>query len=67
MLNQDLHIHTTYSATDSVIVPEQTIELVAAVRHARVVGISDHFENLVSGAFKRYAEEVQSAGLKLGV
>ena len=67
MLTQDLHIHTTYSATDSAIVPEQTIALVAAVRHARVVGISDHFENLVRGAFERYAGEVQQAGLKLGV
>ena len=67
MIAQDLHIHTIYSATDSVIVPEQTIELVAAVRHARVVGISDHFENLVSGAFERYAGEVKNAGFKLGV
>lgn len=67
MIAQDLHIHTTYSATDSAIVPQQTIELVAAVRHARVVGISDHFENLVSGVFERYAREVQSAEFKLGV
>lgn len=67
MLPQDLHIHTTYSASDSSVVPEMTIELVAAVRHARVVGISDHFENLVDGVFKNYAREVRTAGLKLGV
>ena len=67
MLNQDLHIHTTYSVSDDAVAPEQTIALVAAVKHARVVGISDHFENLVNGMFERYAGEIQAAGLKLGV
>lgn len=47
MLQQDLHIHTTYSTTDSSVVPEQTVALVAAVKHAVIVGISDHFECLV--------------------
>jgi predicted metal-dependent phosphoesterase TrpH len=37
MFNQDLHIHTTYSKSDSSVVPEQTIAFVAAVKHARVV------------------------------
>jgi hypothetical protein len=67
MLEQDLHIHTTYSTSDSSVVPEQTVARVAAVRHARVAGISDHFENLVDGAFEPYATEVRGAGLKLGV
>jgi len=67
MLNQDLHIHTTYSANDNAVVPEQTIDLVAAVNHARVAGISDHFENLVNGMFERYAGDVRGAGLMLGV
>jgi histidinol phosphatase-like PHP family hydrolase len=44
MLQQDLHIHTTYSTGDSSVVPEQTVALVAAVHHARTVAISDHFE-----------------------
>ena len=66
-LLQDLHIHTTYSASDSSVVPEMTIALVAAVRHARVLGISDHFENLADGAFEDYEREVRLAGLKLGV
>jgi hypothetical protein len=64
---QDLHIHTTYSASDSAVVPEMTIALVAAVGHARVAGISDHFENLLDGVFDTYAREVRAAGLKLGV
>ncbi len=64
---QDLHIHTTYSASDTSVVPEMTIALVAAVGHAKVVGISDHFENLVDGVFDAYAWEVRNAGLKLGV
>ena len=67
MLQQDLHIHTTYSTTDNAVVPEQTIALVAAVRHARVVGISDHFDCLVDSQFDKYKLEVQRAGLKVGV
>jgi histidinol phosphatase-like PHP family hydrolase len=67
MLQQDLHIHTTYSKSDSAVVPEQTISLVAAVKHARIVGISDHFENLVNGQFEIYEREVRQAGLKVGI
>jgi len=44
MLNQDLHIHTIYSTGDSSVVEEQTVGLIAAVSHAGVIGISDHFE-----------------------
>ena len=43
MLQQDLHIHTTYSTSDTSVVPEQTIALVASLKHARIVGLSDHF------------------------
>ena len=67
MLQQDLHIHTTYSTTDSAVVPEQTVALVAAVKHAATVGISDHFECLVNGDFNIYEKEIRQAGLKLGV
>jgi hypothetical protein len=66
-LPQDLHIHTTYSVSDSSVRPEMTVALVAAVKHARVAGISDHFEDLVDGVFERYAQEVGAAGLRLGV
>lgn len=67
MVPQDLHIHTTYSTTDNSVVPEQTIGLVAAVRHARIVGISDHFECLVDSAFETYKSELRQAGIKVGV
>jgi histidinol phosphatase-like PHP family hydrolase len=67
MLQQDLHIHTTYSASDPSVVPEQTIALVASLKHARMVGISDHFENLANGVFERYVLEVRQAGLKVGI
>lgn len=66
MLAQDLHIHTTWSYGDGAIVPEQSVELVAAVRHANVVGISDHFEFLVDGWIDAYAEAVRYAGLRVG-
>ena len=67
MLQQDLHIHTTYSTSDTSVVPEQTIALVASLNHARIVGISDHFENLRGGVFEHYAMEIRQAGLKVGV
>ena len=64
MLQQDLHIHTTYSTRDTSVVPEQTIALVASLKHARIVGISDHFENLGNGIFDNYVMEIRQAGLK---
>ena len=67
MLKQDLHIHTTYSTNDSSIVSEQTVALVAAAGHARIVGISDHFESLVDGSFEKYESEIRQNGLKVGV
>lgn len=67
MLQQDLHIHTTYSTHDSAVVTEQTVALVAAVKHAGIVGISDHFDSLVDGDFEIYEKEIRQAGLKVGV
>lgn len=67
MLQQDLHIHTTYSTNDSAVVPEQTVTLVAAVKHAAIVGISDHFDSLADGHFEEYEREIRRAGLKVGV
>ena len=66
MLNQDLHIHTTFSSTDSSVVPEQTVELVAFARHARVVGISDHFEMFMPHRWEEYRTEVRKYGFYLG-
>jgi len=67
MLQQDLHVHTTYSSNDSAIVAEQTVALVTAVKHAGIVGISDHFDSLVDGDFENYEREIRRAGLKVGV
>ena len=67
MVQQDLHIHTIYSTSDNAVVPEQTVAQHAAVKHAAVVGISDHFECLVNGDFDSYEREVRQAGLKVGV
>lgn len=63
---QDLHVHTTFSTTDSAVVPEQTLERVAALRHARILGISDHLEAL-GDRFGDYARAVRSHALRLGV
>ena len=67
MLKQDLHIHTTYSTNDTAVVAEQTVALIAAVKHAGIVGISDHFESLVDGCFEKYEKEIRQSGLKVGV
>jgi histidinol phosphatase-like PHP family hydrolase len=65
-LPQDLHIHTTFSRGDGAVVPEQTVELVARIAHARVLGISDHLE-YVGDAFEEYARTVRAHRLRLGV
>ena len=67
MLAQDLHIHTTWSTGDSSVVAQQTVAFVAQLHHARVMGISDHFEYLADGQFDGYAREVRNAGLRLGI
>jgi histidinol phosphatase-like PHP family hydrolase len=67
MFPQDLHIHTTFSVNDNSVLPEQTVEFISKVGHARIIGISDHFENLVDGRFSAYTAEVRRFGLKLGV
>ena len=65
-LPQDLHIHTTFSRGDGAVVPEQTVELVAWIAHARVIGISDHLE-YVAGEFEEYSRTVRAHRLRLGV
>lgn len=66
MLNQDLHIHTTWSSGDPAIVPEQTIELISNLKHARTIGISDHFE-FIHHDFEAYSDAVRRAGFKVGM
>ena len=68
MTPQDLHIHTIYSIGDSAVVKEQTIDLIKKVRHAAVIGISDHYEYLVDEmTFRTYNEEIRAAGFKVGI
>ena len=67
MLPQDLHIHSTWSNGDASVVPEQTIDLIAELGHARVVGISDHFELVGEDSFEEYSREVRAAGFKVGM
>jgi hypothetical protein len=67
MLPQDLHIHSTWSEGDASVVSEQTIGLIAELRHAGTVGISDHFELVGEDSFEAYSREVWAAGLKVGM
>ena len=63
---QDLHIHTTFSKDDASVVPAQTLELVARVKHADVIGISDHFEHLIDDACDEYLRAVKHRGFFVG-
>ena len=67
MLPQDLHVHSTWSDGDGAIVAEQTIGLIAELRHARILGISDHFELVGEDRFEEYRREIRRAGLKVGM
>jgi hypothetical protein len=62
---QDLHLHTTFSSGDNSVVPEQTLDLVASVRHARVMGCSDHLDGIIDN-FEEYARAVRAHGMHLG-
>ncbi len=66
LLNQDLHVHTVYSTGDSAVVPQQTIPYIASLKHARIRGISDHFEYITGDVFDKYRSEVHSHGFYCG-
>lgn len=66
MIAQDLHIHTIYSSGDSSVVPEQTVELIARVRHAKQIGIADHLEYLDDPIFDEYQTKLKRLGFKIG-
>ena len=63
---QDLHIHTVFSTGDGAIVQEQTVDLIASVRHAETIGISDHFEYIRGEEFESYSKAVRLHGFRLG-
>ncbi|MBN1866732.1 hypothetical protein JW916_05525 [Candidatus Sumerlaeota bacterium] len=66
-VSQDLHIHTIFSHSDTAVAPEQTIDLVAKLGHARVTGISDHLDCLMEGGdLEGYMGAVRAAGFRLG-
>ena len=62
---QDLHIHTVFSHLDSAVVRQQTPELIAQVRHAKIIGISDHFEHFYD-RFEEYQSTLKSYGFHVG-
>jgi histidinol phosphatase-like PHP family hydrolase len=63
---QDLHMHTVYSTGDSSVASQQTVELIASVAHARILGISDHFDFVFGERFEEYAASLRGYGLKVG-
>lgn len=66
-LPQDLHIHTVMSIGDSAVVPQQTLDLIARVRHADIIGISDHLSSLREGRFAPYRAAVLAHGFHVGI
>ena len=65
-LRQDLHIHTVFSSGDRAIAEEQRLELIAEVRHAEIIGISDHLE-YVYECMPVYCDRVRDFGFHVGV
>lgn len=66
LYTQDLHIHTIFSTGDGAVSKEQTVELVAEINHAKIIGISDHFEYVGNECYEKYRESVTGFGFKLG-
>ena len=64
---QDLHVHTVFSHLDSAVAEAQTLDLIAAMRHARVIGISDHLDNLVERSVEEYIQAVRAHGFRIGI
>jgi histidinol phosphatase-like PHP family hydrolase len=64
--NQDLHIHTVFSVGDGAVAPEQTLDLIYKIKHAKIIGISDHFEYIGIEKYEEYKEGVLKYGFKLG-
>jgi len=66
IINQDLHIHTTYSTGDSAVEPQQTVEFIARLNHADIRGISDHFEYIQGSIFEEYQNDLYNFGFYCG-
>lgn len=64
--NQDLHIHTVFSIGDSVVSEEQTLDLIYKIKHAKIIGISDHFEYIGIDKYEEYKKGVLEYNFKLG-
>jgi histidinol phosphatase-like PHP family hydrolase len=64
--NQDLHIHTVFSVGDSVVSEEQTLDLIYKIKHAKIIGISDHFEYIGLEKYEEYKKGVLAYNFKIG-
>ncbi len=64
---QDLHIHSIWSKNDSAVAPQQTLELIAAFRHAAILGIADHLDMLSDSEFEQYSRAVRQHGFYVGI
>ncbi|MFP4619931.1 MAG: PHP domain-containing protein [Bacteroidales bacterium] len=62
---QDLHIHTTFSHLDSAVAEAQTPEFIARIDHAKIRGISDHFEHFYE-RFEEYYITLKQYGFYVG-
>jgi len=64
--NQDLHIHTVFSVGDSAVAQEQTLDLISKIKHAKIIGISDHFEYIGIEKYEEYKKGIIKYDFKLG-
>jgi predicted aldo/keto reductase-like oxidoreductase len=66
LYKQDLHIHTEFSFGDRAVIQGMVPELIAWLRHAEVIGISDHFEYLTGKRHPIYKEAIKQHGFYCG-
>ena len=61
-----MHIHTTFSTMDSAVVPQQNLDTIDLVRHADIIGISDHFEHFMPNRYEDYCDALDAYGFLRG-
>lgn len=66
LYNQDLHIHTEFSYGDRAVIRGMNVEIISWLKHAKIIGISDHFEYLTGKRYEIYKNEVKKYGFYCG-
>jgi len=67
LVPQDIHIHTVYSTGDGAVAPQQKPAFLGSIGHARITGISDHYEFLTDDkVLESYFNDLYTNGFYAG-